>query len=103
VGKMSSTYGNLKYDRLTEVMLAILAVPQSNAGCERIFSQVTKTRTQFRLSLFDKTLEKQFTLKSTQKGKYFEQNFDSALLKKAKSATVTCSKQQYHACSHMFP
>jgi hypothetical protein len=67
-------------------------IPHSNAECERIFSQVTKTQTQFRSSLCKKT-EKLLALKSTQKGKCFEKNLDSALLKRAKLATVTCNKQ----------
>lgn len=67
----------------------------------RIFIQVTKARTQFKCSVCDKTLQL-LTLKSAQKGKCFKQNFDSALLKTAKSATVRCRKQRHHAvtCSH---
>jgi hypothetical protein len=55
--KMRSADGNLKYGRLSEVMLLIPTIPYSNAQCERIFGHVTRSRTQFRSSLCDKTLE----------------------------------------------
>jgi hypothetical protein len=43
VGKMRSAFGNLAYDTLSVVMLAVLMILYSSAECQRIFSQVTKT------------------------------------------------------------
>lgn len=89
IGQMKSADGVLKYDRLAKVMLAILSIPHSNAECERIFSTVTKTKTQFRSMLSETSLEKFLILKSVQKGKCFEQKFSPEFLKKAKSATTS--------------
>lgn len=87
VGQMKSANGLLKYDRLSKVMLAILSIPHSNAECERIFSSVTKTKTQFRSMLSQESLEKLLTLKSVQEGKCLEQEFSQEFLKRTKSAT----------------
>ncbi|XP_046402959.1 uncharacterized protein LOC124168735 [Ischnura elegans] len=89
IGQMKSADGVLKYDRLAKVMLAILSIPHSNAECERIFSTVTKKKTQFRSMLSETSLEKFLILKSIQKGKCFEQKFSPEFLKKAKSATTS--------------
>lgn len=49
---------------LADVMLSILAIPHSNAHCERVFSTVGKNRTEQRASLLDTTLESLLVLKS---------------------------------------
>lgn len=41
----------LKFDALARVMSVILAIPHSNADCERVFSLVRKTRTENRASM----------------------------------------------------
>lgn len=86
VGEIKAADGTLKYDKLSRVMLSILTIPHSNAACERVFSQVTKTHTQFRSALSEETLERLLTVKSTKKGNCFEQKFDTSFLKAAKSA-----------------
>lgn len=78
---MKSADGILKYDKLAQVMLAILSIPHSNAECERMFSAVTNTKTLFSSMLPVASLEKFLVLKSVQKGKCFEQKFSSEFLK----------------------
>lgn len=69
-------------------MISVLTLPHSNAECERIFSYVTKTQTQFRSQLNLKTLENLLTVKSNMAKPCHELNFDAEFLKKAKSATT---------------
>lgn len=105
--------GGDEYRRISEPALPIYPLsppswfnilPSKNkiqpAKYRRIFSHVTKPRTQFRSSLCDKTSEKRLSLKCTQKGKCFEQNFNSAWLQRAKSATVTCNGMNAITWSH---
>ncbi len=92
-GRMDSKWKKLcdfykgKYSLLSKFMISVLTIPHSNADCERIFSHVTKTQTQFRSQLCSKTLESLLTVKSNMAESCFEQNFDSDFLKKAKSAS----------------
>lgn len=93
IGDIRGGDGCLKYDRVARVMLSILKIPHSNAECERLFSQVKKTRTQFRSSLNDENLSKLLVVKSNQNGKCYEQQYDAAFLKRAKSATSSSLNQ----------
>ena len=43
--------GALKFGLLSKVMLRILLIPVSNCSCERVFSQVSKNKTDFRGSM----------------------------------------------------
>ncbi|KAL8620937.1 hypothetical protein ACOMHN_044084 [Nucella lapillus] len=56
--------GCLRFRNLARVMLGILLIPVSSASCERMFSIVTKTRTDFRPNLSSKTLESLFVVKT---------------------------------------
>lgn len=87
LGKLVSADGSLKYNRLSSVMMCILTIPHSNAECERVFSSVKKTRTQFRSSLSSEHLEDILVAKIMQKGHCYEQEFEKDFLSMAKSAT----------------
>lgn len=87
LGKVASADGALKYNKLSNVMSGILTIPHSNSECERVFSSVKKTRTQFRSSLLNEQLEDILIAKNMQKGHCYEQKFDKDFLSKAKSAT----------------
>ncbi|KAL8598431.1 hypothetical protein ACOMHN_032708 [Nucella lapillus] len=56
--------GCLRFRNLARVMLGILLIPVSSASCERVFSIVTKTRTDFRPNLSSKTLESLLVVKT---------------------------------------
>ncbi|KAL8570691.1 hypothetical protein ACOMHN_039126 [Nucella lapillus] len=56
--------GCLRFRNLVQVMLGILLIPVSSASCERVFSIVTKTRTDFRPNLSSKTLESLLVVKT---------------------------------------
>ncbi|KAL8593255.1 hypothetical protein ACOMHN_009909 [Nucella lapillus] len=56
--------GCLRFRILARVMLGILLIPVSSASCERVFSIVTKTRTDFRPNLSSKTLESLLVVKT---------------------------------------
>lgn len=68
VGKMRAAGGNLKYDKVAEVMLCILTIPHSNLEIESIFSQVTEKPEHSSDHLGVTTLEKLLTLKLAQQG-----------------------------------
>ena len=75
-------------------MLGILTIQHSNAGCERIFSQVPKNKTDFRGSLSSKTLSSILVAKSHMKGHCYSNTFTTSFLKNAKSATYLSLKGQ---------
>lgn len=80
---------------LAAVMCHILAIPHSNAACERIFSTVRKNRTDFRASMSSQTLENILIVKQKNEVCYERQN-SSELLKSCKAATARAlaEKQQ---------
>ena len=52
------------FPNVAKVMLGILTIPHSNAGCKRIFSCVRKNRTDQRASLLAKTMDSLMVMKS---------------------------------------
>lgn len=88
VGNIRGVDGTLRFQRVSVVMLEILSIPHSNAECERIFSTVNKTRTEFRSSVTDTSLESLLMVKGHQSGTCFEQNYTEKFLEQAKSATA---------------
>ncbi|KAL3254597.1 hypothetical protein MRX96_054130 [Rhipicephalus microplus] len=81
--------GRLRFSRIAEVMLGILSIPHSNAECERLFSLVRKTRTEFRSSMSDKTLGHVLLVKCDQAGHCYNQTYTEDFLRRAKSTTTT--------------
>lgn len=97
VSQLRTADGSLKFGRIAEVMLAILSIlsiPHSNAECERLFSLVRKTRSEFRSSMSDKTLRHVLLAKCHQTGHCHDQTYSEDFLKRAKSAT-TAFVQKY--------
>nr|XP_042913534.1 uncharacterized protein LOC122273560 [Parasteatoda tepidariorum] len=84
---------NRKYNLLCKFVLSLFTLPHSNASCERVFSVVTKTQTQFRSQLSSEHLEDLLTVKSSMRASCFEQKFSDTFLKKAKSSTYNSLKQ----------
>lgn len=79
-----------QYTLLSSVMLGILTLPHSNADSERVFSVVRKNQTVFRPNASRKLLESVLVVKSDSFARgsaCYEQTFDAAFLRKAKSAT----------------
>ena len=60
--------GCLRFKHLASVMLGILLIPVANAGCERVFSLVRKTRTDFRANMSASTLEALLIIKCHMSG-----------------------------------
>ena len=56
VYNMTSPMGEYKYRHLATVALKLLAIPTSNADCERAFSHVRRIKTDFRSSLTPTTI-----------------------------------------------
>lgn len=82
--------GKKLFANLSTVMLGVCVIFHSNADCERIFSLVTKNKTQCRASLSTEVLSSLVTRKVmiASKGSIcYKETFTDALLKKAKSAT----------------
>ncbi|KAL3177523.1 hypothetical protein MRX96_039088 [Rhipicephalus microplus] len=88
--------GLMKFSRLAQVMLGILSVPHSNSECERQFSIVRKTRTEFRAPMSDKTLGQLLKAKCYGRGPCYSQVYSEEFLKSAKSATTKIG--QYCSC-----
>ncbi|KAL1429183.1 hypothetical protein MTO96_016520 [Rhipicephalus appendiculatus] len=88
ISQLKGPDGLLKFSRIAEVMLGILSIPHSNAECERQFSIVKKTRTQFRSSMCDKTLANVLLAKCQRNGFCYGQTYSDDFLKKAKSAAT---------------
>ena len=91
IGKMRSPVtGNLKYGTLFKVAKYALVMYHSNADCERIFSIVKKTTTEFRSSLstgtLDALLKRKMYMAATHSCCY-RCTHTPELLKKCKSAT----------------
>lgn len=89
LGVMESR-GKKLFANLSTVMLGVCVIFHSNADCERIFSLVTKNKTQCRASLSTEVLSSLVTRKVmiASKGSIcYKETFTDALLKKAKSAT----------------
>ena len=83
------------FKNLSCVMLGILVMFHSNADCERVFSLVTKNKTQYRASLSTDMLSSLVTHKvvmSARQEVCHSQQFDDGLLRKAKSATYEALK-----------
>ncbi|XP_033726452.1 uncharacterized protein LOC117316076 [Pecten maximus] len=76
-----------RYDVLARVMLAILVIPHSNADCERVFSLVRKTRTEYRSSMSNRTLEAIVIRKLKIMDSNGHEKFSPEFLRKAKHAT----------------
>jgi len=95
IGLVKDAKGQLKYDALARIMSVVLAIPRSNADCERVFSQVCKLRTENRASMSNETLESLVIQKVTSlhQGPCHSQQFLTAMIRSTKSAT-------YHAISH---
>ncbi|KAM7310378.1 uncharacterized protein ISCGN_007286 [Ixodes scapularis] len=93
VGDIRSVDGTLKFRRIAVFMLGILTISHSNAECERLFSTVNKTRTEFRSSVSDRTLGNLLMVKGHQNGACFEQVYSENFLKQAKSATAKSLKK----------
>ena len=95
IGRVTSG-GKETFINLSKAMLGILVIFHSNADCERIFSLVTKNKTQYRASLSTDMLSALVTRKvcmATNKSVCHMEVFNDALLKKAKSATYETVKQ----------
>ncbi len=78
------------FSKLSVVMLGILVIFHSNADCERVFSLVTKNKTQYRASLSTDMISALVTRKVSMAAKgtvCHMESFSDALLKKAKSAS----------------
>ena len=88
VKSMKTALGHIKYQHLPTLALHLLAIPASNADCERVFSLVRRIKTDFRGSLLPETI-------SSLIGVHFnstfhccsQTNFPTSFLDKAKSCT----------------
>ncbi|KAJ8402837.1 hypothetical protein AAFF_G00361510 [Aldrovandia affinis] len=92
--------GKEVFSNLSAVMLGILVVFHSNADCERVFSLVTKNKTQYRASLSTEMISALVTRKVSMAAKgtvCHMECFSDALLRKAKSATYEAKQSRASA------
>ena len=83
---MESPLGETKYRHLSVLALHLLAIPASNADCERVFSLVRRIKTDFRASLSTETVSALIGCHLNNKFKCCEQIiFDPALLNRAQT------------------
>ena len=85
------------FSNLSKAMLGILVIFHSNADCERVFSLVTKNKTQYRASLSTDMLSALVTRKvsmATKGSVCHMEVFNDNLLRKAKSATYEAKQSR---------
>ena len=63
MAQVKDANGQAKFAQLSKVMLAVLCIFHSNADCERVFSLVTKNKTEFCPSMTTRTLNSLVTHK----------------------------------------
>lgn len=93
IGKLTSSLGKPTYGLLAGVMMGILVIPHSNAGCERVFSTVRKNQTAFRPNLQRDTLEALLVQKSTMYTPCHKYKPSKDVLHRAKQATYESLRQ----------
>jgi hypothetical protein len=97
LGQCKRADGSLQYPMLAKVARAVLVLPHSNASEERIFSMVTKNKTNFRPSLkLDGTLSSILKVKLAHpemQESCYDFKPSKNLLKKAKKSTWVYNKQ----------
>ena len=92
MAQVKDANGQAKFAELSKVMLAVLCIFHSNADCERVFSLVTKNKTEFRPSMTTRTLNSLVTHSHKQfmVAKHtvcYQQTYSKKTLQKVKSAT----------------
>ena len=78
------------FENLAKVMKGILTIFHSNADCERVFSLVTKNKTQFRPRMSTEVLSALIVRKISMQANQtvcYQENISDTLLRKAKQAT----------------
>ena len=91
IGSMQSPMTNEKcFENLAKVMKGILTIFHSNADCERVFSLVTKNKTQFRPRMSTEVLSALIVRKISMQANQtvcYQEKISDTLLRKAKQAT----------------
>lgn len=89
--------GREVFAKLSAVILGILEIFHSNADCERVFSLVTKNKTQYRASLSTDMISALVMKKVSMAAKgtvCHKEDFSDKLLRKAKSATYEAKQSR---------
>ena len=85
---MKSPLGEYKFRNLATIALRLLAIPTSNADCERVFSHVRRIKTDFLSSLSTNTISSLIGCHFNKVTKCCEQTkFEESLLARAKQCT----------------
>ena len=90
---MKTAMGETRFPTLTQVMVAVLSLPHSNADCERAFSVVRKIHTECRQSLGADTLTALLQCKMNQDCACYEFNVTTDMVTLAKHATHAYNMQ----------
>ena len=91
IAELKDCTGGPKFGKIAKFALIIFTIPSSNASCERVFSFVKRVRTDFRESMNTSTLNALCSVKMDMKSRKtacYNQKYDPAAIKAAKSATV---------------
>lgn len=88
VKSFKTPMGDAMYPNLSMLVLQLLAIPTSNADCERVFSVVRRIKTDFRSSLLPDTISSLIGIHFNSPFQCCEQTeYSSSLLDKAKVCT----------------
>ena len=93
VAKMKDVAGKVQFEQLCKLTTALLTIPCSNAGSERIVSMVHKLSTDFLFELGHDIICAQFSVKQNSDDKPSQLNPSKQLLQAAKSATYKYNSQ----------
>ena len=84
---LRTAMGELRFRALTQVMVAVLSLPHSNADCERSFSVVRKVHTECRQSMATDTLTALLQCKMNVDTECFRLSVTDEMVALAKRAT----------------
>lgn len=96
ISKMKNSADELKYDKLSRIMFAVLSLSHSNADSERILSQVRKNKNECLSDMKTSTLSNFLSHKvfcQAQGENCISFKFDDKLLKKCQSATYVAKQE----------
>ena len=93
VAKMKDVAGKIQFEQLCKLTTALLTIPRSNAGSERILAMVRKIITDFWSELGHDTICALLSVKQNSDDKSSQLNSSKQLLQAAKSATYKYNSQ----------
>lgn len=91
--ELKTSFGEVRFPQLQQVMPALLCLPHSNADSERVFSMVRKIHTENRTRLAPETLTAFLQVKLNSDSCCHEMKVTSAMINKARTCTMAYNQE----------